>query len=164
MAATYGDPEILGIPWQTQLRTTAPGSTDREDACLGMAVLGPRPGWAAEPRLGISTLLMHAASSGSVRLSSADADVQPEIDLNYLAEPGDRQVLLGSNEPLPVDQDAWRVRLFDPAVQAYLGKEGAGNVQWLLDLLRPLHRTGRRHSAKDLNRDLFPRDEFLAER
>lgn len=89
MAATYGAPEILGIPWQTQLRTTAPGSADREDACLGMAVLGPRQGWSSEPRLGISTLLMHAASSGTVRLASGDPDVQPEIDLNYLAEPSD---------------------------------------------------------------------------
>lgn len=89
IAAGYGEPEVLGIPWQTQLRTTAPGSTDREDACLGMAVLGPRPGTSTEPRLGISALLMHAASSGSVRLASADPDVQPEIDLNYLAEPSD---------------------------------------------------------------------------
>lgn len=91
MAATYGEPEILGIPWQTQLRTTAPGSSDREDACLGMAVLGTRLSTTSmtEPRLGISTLLMHAASSGSVRLASADPDVQPEIDLNYLAEPTD---------------------------------------------------------------------------
>jgi choline dehydrogenase len=97
IAATYGEPEILGIPWQTQLRTTAPGSSDREDACLGMAVLGARPvataargaATAPEPRLGISTLLMHAASAGSVRLASADPDVQPVIDLNYLAEPAD---------------------------------------------------------------------------
>ncbi len=97
IAATYGEPETLGIPWQTQLRTTAPGSGDREDACLGMAVLGARPvasaargaATAPEPRLGISTLLMHAASSGSVRLASADPDMQPEIDLNYLAEPTD---------------------------------------------------------------------------
>ncbi len=97
IAPAYGEPEILGIPWQTQLRTTAPGSSDREDACLGMAVLGARPvataaraaAPPAEPRLGISTLLMHAASSGSVRLASADPDVQPDIDLNYLAEPND---------------------------------------------------------------------------
>jgi choline dehydrogenase len=97
IAPTYGEPELLGIPWQTQLRTTAPGSSDREDACLGMAVLGSRPvasaarggGTASEPRLGISTLLMHAASSGSVRLASADPEVQPQIDLNYLAEPSD---------------------------------------------------------------------------
>jgi choline dehydrogenase-like flavoprotein len=34
---------------------------------------------------------MHAASTGSVRLASADPDVQPEIDLNYLAEPSDLQ-------------------------------------------------------------------------
>jgi choline dehydrogenase len=96
IAPTYGEPELLGIPWQTQLRTTAPGSTDREDACLGMAVLGARPVATAapvtatsEPKLGISALLMHAASSGTVRLASADPDIQPEIDLNYLAEPSD---------------------------------------------------------------------------
>jgi hypothetical protein len=77
---------------------------------------------------------------------------------------GDRLVLLGSNEPLPVDLDAWRARLADPAVSAYLGAEGTRSVSWLLQRLRPLHRTGRRHSARDLNRDLFPRDEFLAER
>jgi choline dehydrogenase len=52
-----------------------------------MAVIGGRAG--TEPRLGISTLLMHAASSGSVRLASADPDVQPEIDLNYLADASD---------------------------------------------------------------------------
>jgi spermidine synthase len=75
---------------------------------------------------------------------------------------GDKQVLLGSNEPLEVDLPAWRARLADPAVVAYLGREGAGNVGWLLELLRPLHRTGRRHREVELNRDLFPRDEFLA--
>ena len=77
---------------------------------------------------------------------------------------GDRQVLLGRNQPLPVDQEAWRARLQDAAVRAYLGEEGAEAVAGLHELRRPLHRTGRRHSARDLNRDLFPRDEFLAER
>jgi hypothetical protein len=77
---------------------------------------------------------------------------------------GDRQVLLGSNQPLAVDLQAWRMRLQDASVRAYLGEQGAEAVAWLLELLRPLHRTGRRHSARDLNRDLFPRDEFLAER
>jgi spermidine synthase len=77
---------------------------------------------------------------------------------------GDRTVLLGSNQPLPVDHEVWQQRLRDAAVRGYLGEEGADAVAWLLELLRPLHRTGRRHSARDLNRDLFPRDEFLAER
>jgi spermidine synthase len=77
---------------------------------------------------------------------------------------GDRTVLLGSNQPLSVDHEAWQERLRDAAVREYLGEDGAEAVTWLLELLRPLHRTGRRHSASDLNRDLFPRDEFLAGR
>jgi choline dehydrogenase len=98
VAEAYGDPEILGIPWQTQLRTTAPGSSDREDACLGLAVVAARSVPAAvraaaapaEPRIWISTLLMHAAGAGSVRLATADPDAQPAIDLDYLAEHEDR--------------------------------------------------------------------------
>ena len=88
VAERYGPAEQLPIPWQTQLRCTAPGSSDREDACLGMAVLGKRD--AGEPRIGISTLLMHASSVGSLRLATADPDAQPAIDLDYLAEADDR--------------------------------------------------------------------------
>ena len=78
----------LPIPWQVQLRCTAPGSSDTNDACLGVAVLTKRtPG---DPRIGISTLLMHEASAGSVRLVSTDPDVQPEIDLGFLYEREDR--------------------------------------------------------------------------
>jgi choline dehydrogenase len=84
----YRTAEELPIPWQVQLRCTAPGSSDTNDACLGVAVLTKRtPG---DPRIGISTLLMHEASAGSLRLASTDPDVQPEIDLGFLNEPLDR--------------------------------------------------------------------------
>ena len=84
----YRDATELPIPWQIQLRCTAPGSSDRLDACLGAAVLTKRtPN--NEPRIGVSTLLMHAASAGELRLASADADVQPDIDLGFLREPSD---------------------------------------------------------------------------
>ena len=84
----YRSPEELPIPWQVQLRCTAPGSRDRLDACLGVAVLTKRtPG---DPRIGISTLLMHAASAGELRLASTDPDTQPAIDLGFLREAEDR--------------------------------------------------------------------------
>lgn len=154
IAEAYGEPELLGIPWQTQLRTTAPGSRDREDACLGMAVLGTRPvatavpgaATSTEPRLGISTLLMHAASSGSVRLASADPDVQPEIDLNYLAEPSDLErmrsmirlaVELGRHSCL----DGLRGELLGPAPEE-LGSDRALD-EWLLrNVLTSHHPSG----------------------
>jgi choline dehydrogenase len=84
----YRSAEELPIPWQVQLRCTAPGSSDTTDACLGVAVLTKRtPG---DPRIGISTLLMHEASAGSLRLASTDPGVQPEIDLGFLNEADDR--------------------------------------------------------------------------
>ena len=85
---SYRSAKELPIPWQVQLRCTAPGSSETNDACLGVAVLTRRtPG---DPRIGISTLLMHEASAGSVRLVSTDPDVQPEIDLGFLNEREDR--------------------------------------------------------------------------
>jgi choline dehydrogenase len=84
----YASAEELPIPWQVQLRCTAPGSSDRNDACLGVAVLRKHtPN--NEPRIGVSTLLMHAASAGELHLASADPDVQPAIDLGFLREPED---------------------------------------------------------------------------
>jgi spermidine synthase len=75
---------------------------------------------------------------------------------------GDREILVGSNEPLEVDLAAWRARLFSPAVRAYLGEEGAASTDWMLERLRPLHRSGRLQPERSRNRDLFPRDEFAA--
>ncbi len=84
----YRSAEELPIPWQVQLRCTAPGSSDTNDACLGVAVLTRRtPG---DPRIGISTLLMHEASAGTLSLVSTDPNLQPEIDLGFLNEPEDR--------------------------------------------------------------------------
>jgi choline dehydrogenase len=84
----YGSPVELPIPWQVQLRCTAPGSEDTLDACLGVAVLTKRTP-DHEPRIGISALLMHAASAGTITLASADAGVQPAIDLAFLRDPSD---------------------------------------------------------------------------
>jgi choline dehydrogenase len=78
----------LPIPWQVQLRTTAPGSRDHLDVCLGAAVLTKYTPQHV-PRIGISVLLMHAASAGRLTLASADPHAQPVIDLAFLEEPDD---------------------------------------------------------------------------
>lgn len=88
VAERYGSAEEIPIPWQVQLRTTAPGSSDPNDACLGVAVLRKRTP-DGQPRIGISALLMHAASAGELHLSSVYPDVQPAIDLRFFAEPED---------------------------------------------------------------------------
>jgi spermidine synthase len=80
--------------------------------------------------------------------------------LPYVIGLGDQEMLVGSNEPLPIDREAWRARLALPAVRAYLGEPGAASTQWVLDRLRPWHRAGRRQPERERNRDLFPRDEF----
>jgi hypothetical protein len=73
---------------------------------------------------------------------------------------GDREVLIGSNEPLDVDLPSWLARLHSAPVSAYLGPEGVLSTQWMLERLQPLHRGGRRFPEREQNRDLFPRDEF----
>lgn len=82
--------------------------------------------------------------------------------LPYVIGLGDQTLLIGSNEPLAMDRDAWRERLHSPAVRAYLGDAGMESTQWALDRLRPWHRAGRRQPEHDRNRDLFPRDEFVS--
>jgi choline dehydrogenase len=46
------------------------------------------------PALTILVTLIYPRSRGTLRLASADPTAAPLIDFNYLAEPGDRQVLL----------------------------------------------------------------------
>lgn len=68
-------------------------------------------------------------------------------------------ILVGSNERVPIDRDAWIARLGSKAVVDYFG-EGLARL-----VLRHL-RTGDRldpvvPADAGLNHDLFPRDEFL---
>jgi spermidine synthase len=68
------------------------------------------------------------------------------------------QVLIGSHEPLPLDPQAWGQRLADPRVRAYLGSAEVADMvlaQLQRAVLLPPH-----ESVRDLNHDLFPRDEF----
>jgi spermidine synthase len=75
---------------------------------------------------------------------------------------GDRSVLVGSNEPIDVDIETWRARALSPEVVAYLGQESAEGTAWLLDRVQVLHRFKRRQLVRNMNWDLFPRDEFHA--
>jgi hypothetical protein len=69
-------------------------------------------------------------------------------------------VLFGSNEPIALDLDAWRARALSPEVVRYLGEGSAKGTVQLLERIRPLHVFKRRQLERNMNWDLFPRDEF----
>jgi predicted membrane-bound spermidine synthase len=68
------------------------------------------------------------------------------------------RVLVGGNEPIAFDPAAWQARATAPQMVAYLGP---ARVQALVDFLRGARPAVRRPlGPRDLNRDLFPRDEL----
>jgi predicted membrane-bound spermidine synthase len=73
----------------------------------------------------------------------------------YVLELSEGKILLGSNEPIPLDVAAWRARLAEPAVQRYLGRARSREVDDYLGSARPAS-----GPLMELNEDLFPRDEF----
>jgi SAM-dependent methyltransferase len=70
-----------------------------------------------------------------------------------------RAIIVGSNEPIPVEVEAWAGRASSAAVASYLGAGLSEEVVKRVLKIKPLVRTGRR--VVELNHDLFPRDEFL---
>ena len=77
----------------------------------------------------------------------------------YVVGLENRAIVVGSNDPIPVDVETWAARATSPAIVSYLGEELSQEVLKRVQKCKPLVRTGRR--AVDLNHDLFPRDEFL---
>jgi spermidine synthase len=75
----------------------------------------------------------------------------------HVVGPGTRTFLIGSNQPIRIDTDAWRARLASPAVEARLGPTRTE------DLLRALVRIALLEAPASVapDRDLYPRDEFL---
>jgi len=69
-----------------------------------------------------------------------------------------RNILIGSNEAIPIDPQAWNARL-SAAESTYLGHR-APQLPALLDELQPLNVKGRAWRRHEVNEDLFPRDEF----
>jgi len=67
-------------------------------------------------------------------------------------------IMVGSNEPLPIDLPAWKARLQAPDVLAYFGPEVAEGVLARLAEARPPW--GNPNSRRGLNLDLIPRDEL----
>jgi SAM-dependent methyltransferase len=67
-------------------------------------------------------------------------------------------ISVGSKEPLALDREAWKDRLRDPHVSAYLGGEAV-----VEDVAARLDKAQLRTEPprSDFNHDLFPRDEFL---
>jgi predicted membrane-bound spermidine synthase len=77
----------------------------------------------------------------------------------HVLEMADGRVLIGSNDPLPVDFAAWKARLQSAEVRGYLGAGRADRVWAHMDGARSVSRG--RVTAR-INRDLDPRDEFNA--
>ena len=67
-------------------------------------------------------------------------------------------IMVGSNDPLPIDVPAWEARLDAPDVRAWFGADVAEGIRERLRDARPPW--GNPRSRRGLNLDLFPRDEF----
>jgi spermidine synthase len=92
----------------------------------------------------------------SARVYATFTHVFPHVLSN-----GDRTVLIGSNDPLPLERNVWLRRLETEAVSSYLGPQAKNAVGRLLEDLRPVNLRRRQRGERALDRDLFPRDEFL---
>ena len=76
----------------------------------------------------------------------------------YAVEIVGGDVAIGSRSPIPIDTAAWAARLFSPASVSYLGQERATGVWADLRAVRPAEKEPT--PPEQINRDLFPRDEF----
>jgi predicted membrane-bound spermidine synthase len=70
-----------------------------------------------------------------------------------------RMLLIGSRDEIPLDVETWLARLGTREVTDYLGFNNHEEVYKRLRKIRVQERKGHREFA--VNRDLFPRDEFL---
>jgi spermidine synthase len=74
----------------------------------------------------------------------------------YVVSLSDGILLVGSNQPIPIDTAAWRARLLQPDTFSYLGEQLFHEVLARLQTAAPALPS----EGVDLDRDLFPRDEF----
>ena len=72
----------------------------------------------------------------------------------------DRSILIGSRDPLRVDIETWRARLHSAAVERYLGPARVAEVESELGRMVEWNVRRRRPGPDEVDRDLFPRDEF----
>lgn len=72
------------------------------------------------------------------------------------------EILVGSINPIEMDRRAWQGRLSAPSVRDYLGPRLTDEIEECIASVKP---TFHRDSPEsEINRDLFPRDEFLRPR
>ena len=67
-------------------------------------------------------------------------------------------IVVGSNEPIPIDVAAWEARLLSPVVKRRFGAEAIEGIRARLQEAVPARRNPGARIG--LNHDLFPRDEF----
>jgi spermidine synthase len=78
----------------------------------------------------------------------------------HVVGPRNRAFLIGGNEPIAIEPEAWRARLLSPAVASYLGADRVQDILPPLEKLRVVEGTPDENDS--VNDDLHPRDEFLA--
>jgi len=98
-----------GVPWQLQVRTTAPSSDVRDDGWLTMIMSTTRDGDDGRG-FTIPSSLMYEKSQGTLRLRCTDPSAPPLIDFNYLAEESD---LVRLRELFHLALEIGRHRAFD---------------------------------------------------
>jgi predicted membrane-bound spermidine synthase len=76
----------------------------------------------------------------------------------HVIEMRDASILIGSNDPLPLDVAAWVSRARSAPVAGYLGDNNVRKLVACLESAQPA--TAGPAAEGDVNRDLFPRDEF----
>lgn len=72
----------------------------------------------------------------------------------------DDWILIGSNEPIVIDEDAALARARSPEVQAYFRDAGVDAEALLTTALKKITVLGPISADADMNSDLFPKDEF----
>ncbi len=70
----------------------------------------------------------------------------------------DGSILIGSNEPIEIDPNRWLSRLAGERVRRHLGAAVIARSVPVLRSARPAD--ADRFAGTQVNRDLFPRDEF----
>jgi choline dehydrogenase len=107
-----------GIPWQMQLRSTAPGSPFPDDTWITM--IGRTAPLDGGPTFIMCGSLMYATTRGELCLRSTDPLEHPDLDFRYLADESDRARLFDiSRLVLQIGEhpafDALRTELQRPA-------------------------------------------------
>jgi spermidine synthase len=77
----------------------------------------------------------------------------------HVVGPRNRAFLIGGNEPIAIEPEAWRARLVSSGVAVYLGTRRVEDILPPLEKLQVVE--GPPDESVTVNDDLHPRDEFL---